>query len=245
MKTILTSLLLLFLLNCPARAAFLFDGSDYISVVDNTNLTLPDADWTICQRIKFTSRTGTTVRDIFHWETGTPFARIRIGDASAGFAINEAQVDFHDNDGTQILFTTSGTFWASNTSWADLCVIRSGGAAGTITLYANGVSKGSASNGSFDAVDVGAAFIIGNNGPSIGNTATFLGSMTDFGKWDRALSAGELTARSKGFAANCFPNSLKFNPPMIRTYIEVRNGIVITNSGTTISDQPALIYCGE
>ena len=242
MRKFITALILVLLLGASANAAFLFDGSDYISLADNAALSLPDGPWTVCVRIKFTSRTGTTVRDIWHWETGTPFFRLRIGDAGAGVAPDDINVTITDNDGTSIAFSTSNDPFASNTSDTSVCLQRSGT---TVTVYVNGVSNGSGSNAAINGVDVAANFILGNNGPSVGNTATFLGSMTDFAKWDTALSVDQMASFAKGFSANCYLNPLKVYVQGIREYQELHNGIAVTNSGTTVTDQPRILYCGS
>lgn len=218
--------------------AFLFDSSDNITLADNAALTFPDADWAIGGWVKFSSRTGTTARNLWTWGSGySSHTQLRVGDASHASFPDDINLFFIDDDGTNIAFSTGANEFQSNTAWTHILVERTGT---TIAIYKNGTQTGSGSNASLDALNAGASFKLGNNAY---NNGTFLGDMAEWAKWDRALTTAEKAGLAAGYAPSCYPNSLMWYVPMIGNYVELVKGIAVTNSGTTVSAHPRIIYC--
>jgi len=219
--------------------AFNFTDNCSILLADNAALTFPDGDWAIGGYVKFSSRTGSTARNLFLWGSGySNKFEVRVGDASHASFPDDINLTFLDGDGTTISFSTGSNEFGSNTSWTHILIERTGT---TIAVYKNGEITGSGGNANLDALDAGASFRLGNNAYDTGD---FLGDMAEWAKWDRALSAAEKAGLAAGYAPSCYPNSLMWYVPMIRDYVELVKGIAVTNNGTTVSAHPRIIYCG-
>jgi hypothetical protein len=55
------------------------------------------------------------------------------------------------------------------------------------------------------------------------------------------LTAGEISSLNR-FSVNCI-RDFEWYVPMIREYIEVKNGLAMTNTNTVNGAGPALMYC--
>ncbi|GEM_PF-2185753 len=219
--------------------AWNFDGGDAAWLENVGAVTLPDGDWAMGGLIKFSTRVGTLRRYIIKGGSGyTSSFFVRIGD-DGGPDADDVNIAFLDDDGTVINASSTGNPFASNTSWTHLLLQRSGT---TITVYVNGSSVASVSNASFDALAPNDWIQFGNeqyfsNG--------FRGDLAEWAKWDRTLSSAEIAGLVQGYAPSCYPNSLMWYVPMIRDYNEIRNGIEVDNDGSTVTEHPRMIYCGD
>ncbi len=237
LRNLLVGILLLLCISAQSWGAFTWTNStNNILVGDNAALSLPDANWTLCIRVKQTTGVQAYNQRIFaNGDSGTTNEYyFQIG--SAG----DWTFDGYDGDGTNIFPVSSGTPFLGNTSWVALCAVRSDS---TITLYRDGASDGSATNASFDGVDSANSLTFGNRGGGGTQNRALVGSAADFGLWTRALSAGELTAYALGFSASCIPTPEVYLP-MIRDYTEQRLNLTVTNNSTTVGTHPRIIYCG-
>jgi hypothetical protein len=66
--------------------------------------------------------------------------------------------------------------------------------------------------------------------------------MAEWAKWDRALIDTERAALALGFSPLFFPRELKWYLPMVRPYVELKEGLTVTNDGSTIGAHPPIIY---
>lgn len=226
------------LLTSPVYGAWQFNAAnEEVEMADNAALNLPDADWTICGYFKLNSNTGTGFQNLFGWgvQSGAPSINIYIREASAT-SPNAMTVNVRDaaNDAVVPIVGTPGT----STAWQRFCVTRTG--AGVLTVYIDGASIGSGNNAATDDVDVAGSAWFGVDGDGSGEIIND-GLLTDWGKWDRGLSAAELASLNK-FSVDCVGGH-KWFVPMIREYQEIANGLTLTNANTTYADGPPLIYC--
>lgn len=216
-------------------------SSDRVTLADHANLTFPDQDWAISILGKFTTRVGTSERNVVDFGGGsTPFFFARIGDASHASRANDMMTAFQDDDGTNVTHTSTSDPWLNNTSWWNVIIERSGN---TITTYFNNGSISSGTNASLDALNASTVWKFGNN---VYDSVVFQGDLAEFGKWDRALTSAEKAALSGALgpyhAPSFFRNSLKVYVPMIRDYNELVVGIAVTNNGTSVVEHPRVIY---
>jgi hypothetical protein len=112
-------------------------------------------------------------------------------------------------------------------------------------LYANGVDVSSGTDvvggtGTLNS-DAGADLILGNNSNL---NRSMAGDLAFCGEWNRVLTADEITALGKAFAPSCFRNGLVMDAPLIRDPVDSVNG-AYTLTGTTVSDSPRIILCGQ
>lgn len=233
---------LLFILGpCTAYSAWLFDGTnDYVTLADNAALTLPDGDWTVAGWFKLTSTSwGGDDQNIIEQGNGAvPKFRLALFSYDS-VSVEEIYVDIRDDDGTTLLIDQDpGGNWTADTNWNHLVVQRSGT---TITIYVNGSSIDSASVGSIDAINPSDTFYFGARGGA--SSKWFNGTLAEWAKWDRALSAAERAALSAGFSPNCFPGFSWFTPMVGGAYQELANGITTTNNGTVSASHPRMYSC--
>jgi hypothetical protein len=224
--------------NHDAYGAVSFDGDQYW-IEQSPRLTLPDSDWAFVCSVRFTSRTGTSTRDIFHWNdfgSETSLLFVRVGDASSGIAPNTVNAAFIDNDGTNVSFTAGGSPYAGNTSWTRLGVQRVGN---TLHVMYNGSSIGSSTNSSFDALTVSEWQLFGNN---IFWTAGFIGGLTDCAKWDRSLTTQEWASIASGISVDCIPGAQWFLP-MIYDEVELAGGLEIDTDSPSPAAHPRMLSC--
>ena len=227
--------------------AWLWDNSnDTVALADNAALSFPDNPWTVAGWVKFTDRTDNTlVRRVISWTAGSDEFSIFIEDHSAGnpdkIRIVLEDVGLHVMSPAPI---SSTAVFLNNTSWTHIVIQRTGDASNcTVTIYINGSSAGNATDNALGAINAAASWYFGN--ASAGNRP-LNGALAEWAKWDRELTADEITGLSKGFAPSFYPASLMWYVPMIREYIEMKVPIVVTNgastAATTVTDHPRIIY---
>jgi hypothetical protein len=218
--------------------AFTFTDGDGVVLANHPALALPDSNWAFGGLIRFASRAGSIVRSIISYGEGTSiWYRVVVGDASAGSNPDDIQSILVDDDGTTVGMNSTSNPFASNTSWTHVLVFREGS---TCFVYIDGVQVAFSTNASFDAVTPTTDFIFGNNHYF---SASFLGDMAEWAKWDRKPSDEEIAALVARYAPSCFPNELKWYVPMIGDAVESVSGIEVSNEGATISEHPRMIYC--
>ena len=62
------------------------------------------------------------------------------------------------------------------------------------------------------------------------------------GIWNVALTAAEIASLAKGFSPRLIrPQSLAFYAPLIRETLDIRGGLTLTDSGSTVADHPRII----
>lgn len=237
LRNLFLAVLLLFLGPCTAYSAWLFDGTnDFVSLTDNAALTLPDGDWTVAGWVKLNS--NSTSQDLFvvrHDRVSGDGWEIRI--ISTGAVTDEASFIVQSDNGTFVSGASTGSPFLSNTDWTHLVLQRSGS---TVTLYIDAVSVASASNASLDAINPDEDLFLGNRDNADINLN---GSLAEWAKWDRAISAGELISLAQGFSANCLPGFLWFTPMLGGVYQEIKGGLTVTNNGTVSAAHPRLYSC--
>lgn len=236
-------LLILFLFCClglsrgNAYAAFTFtNSSNIVTLADNAALTVPNADWTIAGWFKLNTTTAghSGGERIFTWETGTGenFLGSVKASGGSGTTINTIQI-YSSYPSSTFDFAIEPSFTA-DTNWHSYVAVRSGS---TVTLYLDGTSIGT------DTLNFGwdeaTTWKFGNRADG---TRAFEGNLAEWAKWDRALIAAEIAGLAAKFSPNCFPGFTWFTP-MIADYNEIKAGIVITNSSSTVTAHPRIISC--
>jgi hypothetical protein len=111
------------------------------------------------------------------------------------------------------------------------------------TIYVNGISAAftetTAPSGTAKTGQVAYRF-----GEAAAGTADFDGRVSDFGWWDRLLSAAEVAALAKGYAPSFFCRGLRLDMPFTGRHSpepERRQGAAGTVTGATYVDGPRII----
>jgi concanavalin A-like lectin/glucanase superfamily protein len=236
-------LLILFLFCCSglsvgnAYAAFTFtNSSNIVTLADNAALTIPNADWTIAGFFRSSSTTSPISggQRVFTWEssTGENFLGTLKASGGSGTSLNTIQI-YSSYPSSTFDFLIQPAY-TSDTNWHSYIAVRS---SGTVTLYLDGTSIGT------DTLafgwDEATTWKFGNRGDG---ARPFVGDLAEWAKWDRALNAAEIAGLAARFSPNCFPGFTWFTP-MIADYNEIKAGIVVTNSSSTITAHPRIISC--
>ncbi len=238
MRKILAGILILLFAASESRGAWLFDGvDDYVTVADNAALSIPAGDWTVGGWVKLTSNTTSTNQIILEWGNAPTFSQDITLEITNNAGTTDEITGYYD-DGTSgnVSITSTSSPFTSNTNWTHVLFINSGT---SFNVYINGASVASTTS-SRGGIDVTPALRLGVSG----STDRFLnGSLAEWAKWDRALSADEIAGLAKGFSSNCYPG-FKWLVPMVRNYQELKENLTVTNTGSTVSDHPRIFYCG-
>ena len=222
--------------------AWSFDESnDDVQITDDPVLTLPDGNWAIAGWVKLDNNTGSLFQYFFSWggASASPSINLLFNEASAANP-NELRFLIADSGGDQANGTSTGTPGTS-TAWQHIIVQRSGN---TFTQYVDGSADGSTINADVNNINLTSALYLGARSDE-DNDRRFGGDMAEWAKWDRALVADERAALVLGFSPLFFQRDLKWYLPMVRPYVELKEGLTVTNDGSTIGAHPAIIYPGS
>jgi len=111
------------------------------------------------------------------------------------------------------------------------------------SVYLNGTSASTA--GTITQASLTELAIGAQQGPSTGTYENpWFGNIAEFGIWNVALTAAEISSLSKGMACNLIrPQSLVFYAPLVRDLIDERSGLTITNvNSATVANHPRIYY---
>lgn len=216
--------------------AWSFDGvSDYVTIADNAALDLPSGDWTIAGWFKLAS-TADTGDDAYFFQHGASASTsIRFALYSSGGSTMDAV--YARFTGSVFVPDADAPNWTPNTNWNQIRIERDGN---NCRIYMNGSQIASEDITGLGGIAPSGTFYFSRD-PG-GSTDWFPGLMAEWAKWDRVLTTAEAEALTKGFAPTFFRNSLGWYVPMMREYVELKNGLSITNNGTAIGDHPNIIY---
>ncbi|MGD9652097.1 MAG: LamG domain-containing protein [Candidatus Dadabacteria bacterium] len=244
LKLILTCLL--FILGpCSAFPAWLYDGTDYVSVADGAATTLPNGDWAIGGWIKLDTTSGwpNDYTVVSAGVDGGSEGEFTLGiDQDGGSSTRVEMYIADDFYGSEASLSSTGDEFAGNTNPTHVLLQRSGS---NFQFYIGGVASGTVAVGGIDELNFSTALIFGPYYNEIGNWNALPGSLASWAKWNRALTQAEITSLAQGFSPSCVPGSQMLDIPMIGAYQERRSGLAVTNSGTTVGAHPRMYFCGE
>lgn len=105
--------------------------------------------------------------------------------------------------------------------------------------YLNGGNKGTnTTNRALSTLD---RLTIGARGTSSGETEFFPGLIAEVGIWEIALADDDVARLALGFSPRLIrPQSLVFYAPLIRDVQDIRGGLSLTTTGTTVADHPRI-----
>ena len=228
-------LLILLILSVPSYAAFDCDGVDTIVMADNSVLDLPNGDWYIGGWVKADSMTGTKTQYVFETDNKTGLSDPRIQlyflEDSNSWQPNEYGVTLLDNDLTIYEPFEDNNAFQNNTSWTYMGLRKHGD---VFDKFIDGTSVYSSTKTGINAITV------------ITNPAFCRNSgarLAEWAFWDVALTDAQVSALAEGFAPTCFQNNLKWYMPMVRSYSEYLNNVLITNNGSVVSSHPRISEC--
>jgi len=208
--------------------ARLFNGtSDYLASEDSTDLpsTVPLtlAAW-------FRSTSITVTQNIISLDTVDNTGGFRL--LASGNTAGDPVTANHRSSSTPANANTS-TGYTANT-WYHACGVFTGNA--NRTAYINGGSPGnnttSKSAITIDRVDMGMNY----NGSTY-SSQPLSGRIAEAAVWNVALNVDEIAALASGVSPRLIrPSALRFYAPLVGDPIDLRRGLAITNSGTTLAD---------
>jgi len=188
-------LLFLILMCFTVNASFVFDSvTDWISVADNDNLTLPDhtitGGWTIAGWIKSTDNSGSYYQYFLsvHYNLD-PQVRLWINEDSQG---DPDEIKFYVSDSTPddagVAASTSAPI--SDTSWHHVILEHDGS---NITLYVDATSVTSDTATLVNVVNCSTPWFFGqrSNEATANTDRNFVGKMAEWAMWERALTSTE------------------------------------------------------
>ncbi len=215
--------------------------NDEVQITDDAVLTLPDGDWSVGGWIKLTDNTGTQSQYFMSWGafSAAPSFNWLVYEASHATFANRLELLTEDSGAAAMDVVPASTDVGTSTAWQHLIAVRTGVA--TITVYRNGASFGSAFNSGYDAVDVSGNLYLGTRSSSP-TDRWFGGDMAEWAKWDRALSADEITALAAGYVPDFFPTPVWHCRMFGGVYQERMVPLTVSNTGSTAADHPPLIY---
>lgn len=208
--------------------ARLFNGtSDYLTSEDSTNL--PSAvPLTLAAWFRSTSTTAT--QNIISLDTVDNTGGFRL--LASGNASGDPVTANHRSSSSPANANTT-TGYTANT-WYHACGVFTSNS--SRTAYINGGS--SATNTSVrtaitvDRVDMGA-----NYTGSAYTSQIFTGRIAEAAVWNVALTAAEVSALASGVSPRLIrPSALRFYAPLVGDPIDLRRGLAITDTGTTLAD---------
>jgi hypothetical protein len=168
---------------------------------------------------------------------GNSNTRIGVHSTNVGFA-NRQDI------GVANAFALGATTIALNT-WQHIAATFVGTTPCTVTLYYNGAVDvtGTATNlGTVNATRTSIGITPGNLGAGL---RPWSGSLAEIGMWDVALTAAEIAALGKGYTPKLIrPTALRLYVPIVRDVVDVRGGLALTTTGTSVSVHPRVIYAG-
>lgn len=204
-----------------------------VQIADHAALTLLDGDWTIAGWIKLTDNVGALWQYFYSHGVAGVNNSIRWMFREVD---DKLQFIAKDAGGDEVDCVSTGTP-GTRTDWMHLLVQRLGN---TVTQYIDGTADGAETDAAFGAVNPAGNLYLGarqdeNPDRRLG------GDMAEWGKWDRALDAGERAGLVKGYSPLCY-SGLKWYVPMVRAYQELIVPLTVTNDRSTIVRHPPIIY---
>lgn len=211
--------------------SLVFDGSQYLRIASAPTTGVP---MTIAAHVRPTSMTGTRTIGAVGQAPQPGRHRNQIVMLSTG-AIRATA------GGSTNAFSDS-TSTASLNTWCHTAGVFS--SLSSRTSYLNGTASSenttTISQSSFTEV------VIAAQQGGVANTYEnqWIGDIAEFGIWNVALTAAEISSLSKGMACNLIrPQSLVFYAPLVRNLIDERNGLTITNvNSATVANHPRIYY---
>lgn len=168
------------LVNNPLSGAL----TSYITVADNTSLNPGTGDFTYAAWVK-TSQTGKFMAIIWHYGSNTNNLYYLVLDASG-----HASFYMRDTGGVNTITFTDNVDLRDG-AWHYLVVTKAGSTTGT--LYVDGSSKGTGTNGSALNVDTTGASLFFGQQAGADAAGGWTGDIDEIGIWQRALSSTEVT----------------------------------------------------
>ena len=158
---------------------WIFDGTnDYVTIADNTGLSLPDGDWTIAVWLK-PEATGSALINVLSHGTpfGSPSTFLRYSQAS--FALPGRYDPFkEDSDGDNVNPQTGNNAVVDDT-WQHVSIERSGN---DCKIYVDDVEEGTSTNASLNGINPTGSFYLGAASDNQA-TNTYDGTMAEFAIW--------------------------------------------------------------
>lgn len=243
LRNLFLAVLLCLFVPCTAYPAWQYDGTDYVSIADSANTTLPNGDWAIyaCIKLDTTSGWPNDYIVISAGVSGGSEGEISIEvDQDAGLSTRMELYIADDFYGSEVSLASTGDEFSGNTTPTPVVLQRSGS---NFEWYINGVAAGTAAVGGIDELNFNTPLILGPYYNEVGNWNALPGSLCGFAKWNRALTQGEITSLGQGFSPGCIPGSQQLFIPMIGTYQELRSNNGVTNTGTAITAHSRMYSC--
>ena len=158
----------------------------------------------------------------------------RLGLNSANRMFGQRQ----DNGGTNNVSVSGATATAVN-QWQHVAATFSEFfTPHTVNVFYNGVADGTGS-GAMLSTTTGRTSIGETPGNLSAGSRAWSGSLAEIGMWEVALGAAEIAALANGVSPLLIrPTALRFYAPLLRDILDVRGGLALTATGTSVSVHP-------
>ncbi|MHC4181776.1 MAG: LamG domain-containing protein [Planctomycetota bacterium] len=181
----------------------------------------------------------TNKRIIYIATGGTLICQVQLDNGTAG----EAQANFKGDDDSNCFRETTAGAIGSNGTWEHFVCTHDGSRTSTnLRFYSDGSETGYTTDvdGTGTTRDAAASDTIAVGYNNVGSAQYYDGLLAELAIWDKVISAGEIAALSKGLSPKIFaPN---FHIPLIRDTHELFQASSVSETGTTVSPHPPVIY---
>lgn len=211
-------------------------NGQYVTIGDNAALTLPDADFTIGGWVYLDDNIGTKYQYFLSWGDPSADPSFNLYFREHGIATDGDKLTVRFNNSDPVMLSTSAP-GENTTAWMYVCIYRS---SDTIYLEIDNVAEGNvaAGVGKFP-IDVADSIYLGAR-EDLDEDRCLGGSLAEWAKWDRALSAAERAGLLR-FSPKFYPG-LKWHCDMRRRYRERVVPLTVTNNNSTVVAHPPIIY---
>ncbi len=222
-----------------------FDGTDHVTLGNDSAQDIPNGDWTICGWFRVAGNSGTNYPKLLCWGTpgGTPHVQIFLAQSSTGVGnadtlsacfIGPGAVD------TGILYNASFAVSSHTDKWIPWCLTHD---EATDTTYlrvydtATGTTYNDSSVVALPAItntDITGAMYIGSS--VSGGNDRIAGDLADFAFLPGVyFDDGHWQAYIRGGRANRFPSCQWYLPMLGGRYEDWKNQLTVTNTGSAAS----------
>jgi hypothetical protein len=206
-----------------------FNGSSqYLSIADNSALTLAASDFTVGGWVYLNATSGT--QRIFSW--GTAFANPSLN----MFIVNGNHLSCPTCDATYDVTPYKSS--CMTTGWQHVAIVRSGD---SFVLYRNGSPLNTVTQAGFGAINVTGSWYFGTHS---GTTDYLGGRLSEWFTANYAMSSTILAELASGKSIAFYPDNLALDLRMLADATERIVPLTVTDNSGGVADGPTLSYPG-
>jgi hypothetical protein len=216
--------------------AWQFDGQDdYAALDDAPALGFPEGSWTVSGWVFRTDNAGASYQSLVSWGVYNAENSFNWGIPETDAPLYASQLGYRLRDADDMpTYAYSGVTMPVG-AWHHVLLYRSGSK--TFRQYVDGVLHGSSTRSGFWYIDRPDALVFAAQSDLAAGTF-FPGMLAEWAKWDRLLSAAEITVLAAGKTPDWLAQGLAWYLPMRDKPVELVRGIPVKLIGAQVADHP-------